>query len=222
MKLPTQNSSGFAFLNFSPKSRRGISPIVGTLLLVAIASIAGSSVFVYSQDAFSSSQISESPNIHFIEILGYDTRDVDRLFLHDGNEILANNCCGVADGKKNYDERIAIYIQNHSPNSVIISELSFGGNVYSFAPAPKIGEWNKPGNGHKPHPNEFIIVNYHKGGNNYQTVKDGLAEIQSGEVVTLLLDLGHTMSMNHETQIKITTINGSIFVSTLQPGQDKL
>lgn len=208
--------------NSCNRSHRGVAPIIGTLLLVAIACIAGSTIFVYSQDAFSSSQISESPTIQFIEILGYDTRDVDKLFLHDGNEILANNCCGIADGQKNYDERIAIYIQNNSPKPVTISELSFGGDVYSFTPAPKIGEWNKPGNGHKPHPNEFIIVNYHKGGNNYQTVEEGSAVIQPGEVVTLLLDLGHRMSMGHETQIKITTLNGSVFVSSLQPGQDKL
>jgi flagellin-like protein len=200
-------------------SRRAVSPIIATLLLVAIAVVGGSGVFVFAQDHFGSSQISGSPQIEFIQIIGYDARDVEKLNLHDGNEILAKNCCGIANGKKNFDERIAIYIQSNSVHSIVISELRFAGDVYSFAPVSKIGEWNKIGMGHKPHPNEYIIVNGHNEGKNYSTVQESSPVIQPGEVVTILLDLGINMGINHDSQIKITTANGNVFVSTILVGQ---
>ena len=222
-----ENSLYKYFISFTTnistqKNHRGVAPVIATLLLVAISSVGGSSVFMVSQDSFQSSQISGSTNVEFIKIVGYDARDVEKLNLHDGNEILANNCCGIADGQKNFDERIAIYIQNNSIQPIIISELSFEGNVYSFAPAPKIGEWNKLGMGHKPHPNEYIIINGHKGGSNYFTVEDPTAVIQSGELVTILLDLGHGIKMSHDSQIKIITATGNVFVSTIMIGNNIL
>ena len=84
----------------------------------------------------------------------------------------------------------------------------------------KIGEWDKIGDGHKPHPNEYIIVNSHIEGKNYDIVQ-GVPVIQSGGVVTLLLDLGQNMRMSHDSQVKITTNLGNVFVSTIMIGQNK-
>ena len=217
-----KNIHSVAFSFSKAKCRRGVSPIIATLLLVAIATVGGSTVFAFSQNAFSTSQISGSPQVELIKIFGYDGRDVDKLNLHDGNEILAKNCCGIADGKKNFDERIAIYVQNYSVQPVVISELRLAGNVYSFAPQTKIGEWNKIGDGHKPHPNEYIIVNSHIEGKNYDTVEGSSPVIQSGGIVTLLLDLGQNIGMSHDSQVKITTDNGNVFVSTIMIGQYSL
>ena len=201
-------------------SRRAVSPIIATLLLVAIAVVGGSGVFAFSEEYFDSTQISGSPQIEFLQIIGYDARDVEKLNLHDGNEILSKNCCGIANGIKNFDERIAIYIQNNSVQPVVISELRFVGDVYSFAPVSKIGEWDKIGVGHKPHPGEYIIVNGHNEGKNYDTVQEFSPVIQPGEVVTILLDLGINIGNNHDAQIKITTVNGNVFVSTIIIGQE--
>ncbi len=201
-------------------SRKAVAPVIATLLLVAVAVVGSSTVFVSAQDSFNDSQFSGVPNVELIKIFGYDGRDVDKLKLHDGNEILAKNCCGIADGQKNYDERITIYIQNNSIQPVVISELRFAGDVYSFAPAPKIGEWNKIGMGHKPHPNEYIIVNAHIKGKNYDTVEGSSPEIQSGKVVTLLLDLDKTLKDGRDMQVKLTTSNGNVFVSNLMVGQN--
>ena len=200
-------------------SRRAVSPIIATLLLVAIAVVGGSGVFAFSEYYFSSSQVSGNTQIEFIKILGYDARDVEKLNLHDGNEILAKNCCGIANGKKNFDERVAIYIQSNSVHPAAISELRFAGDVYSFVPASKIGEWNKIGDGHKPHPSEYIIVNGHNEGKNYETLQGSYPVIQPGEVVTILLDLGVNIGINHDAQIKITTTNGNVFASTILVGQ---
>jgi len=213
-----KNIHSVTFIISKAKCRRGVSPIIATPLLVAIATVGGSTVFAFSQEAFSTHQISNSPNVELIKIFGYDVRDVDKLKLHDGNEILAKNCCGIVDGQKSFDERITIYIQNNSVQPVIISELRFAGNVYSFVSQTKIGEWDKIGNGHKPHPNEYIIVNRHIEGKNYDIVQ-GVPVIQSGGVVTLLLDLGQNMRMSHDSQVKITTNQGNVFVSTIIIGQ---
>jgi flagellin-like protein len=208
-----------AYSNSKNIRRRAVAPVIATLLLVAIAVVGGSMIFVFAQDYYSSTQISVSHSAEFIKIIGYDGRDVDKLNLHDGNEILANNCCGVADGEKNFDERIAIYLQNNSIEPIVISEILFAGDAYSFAPATKIGEWDKIVPGHKPHPNEYIIVKGPKGGITYDTVQDFPPKIQSGELVTLLLDLGHKTGMSHDYQLKITTLQGNVFVSTIVIGQ---
>ena len=139
--------------------------------------------------------------------------------LHDGNEILAKNCCGVADGKKSADERIVFYVQNYSPEMIVISELTFAGNVYSFSPSSKIGEWFKIGNGHAPNQNEYIVINQHLGGKNYKTVEDSAAVIEPGELVTIMLDLDKEIKMHQDAQIKITTNHGNVFVSNLEMGQ---
>ncbi len=91
---------------------------------------------------------------------------------------------------------------------------------WGLCPSPKIGEWDKIGEGHKPHPNEYIIVNRHIEGKNYDTVEESSPVIQPGEVVTLLLDLGQNMGMVHDSQVKITTVQGNVFVSTIIIGQD--
>lgn len=204
------------------KQRRAISSIIGTMLLVMISSVGGSTVFMYSNDSLNSSQISNSPSVEYLKITGFDARDVEELLLEDGSEILAKNCCGIADGQKNYDERITIYVQNNSAHPVVMSELRLAGDVYYFTPATKIGEWNKIGNGHKPHPNEYIIINRHLDGKNYLTVDESSPTIQSGEIVTLLLDLGKSIPMYHDSQIKITTNNGNIFVSHLEIGEKRV
>ena len=200
-------------------SRRSVSPVIAILLLVAIAVVGGGIVFLFSDGFFANAQISGQPQVEYIEIVGYDAKDVNKLMLHNGNEILANNCCGIADGKKNFDERITIYVQNNSVHPVVISELRLAGDVYSFVPQTKIGEWDKIGDGHKPHPNEYIIVNRHIEGKKYDTVEESSPKIQSGGVVTLLLDLGQNIATSHDSQVKITTNQGNVFVSTIMLGQ---
>ena len=53
-------------------------------------------------------------------------------------------------------------------------------------------------------------------------VEGSSAMIQSGGIVTLLLDLGQNIGMSHDSHVKITTIHGNVFVSTIMIGQDSL
>jgi len=198
--------------------RRAVAPVIATLLLVAIAVVGGSIIFVFSQGFFSSAQVSGTPQIELVKIIGYDTRDVSPLKVHNGLDIDPANCCGVADGMKNIDERITIYIQNHSINPITISELLLGGTVYQYVVDKQLGPWVAPPIG--PMPGEYVIMTGPDGTNNGDIIQGGSPTIQPGGVVTLVLDLDRTLGNGRDIQVKLTTSNGNVFVSTLIVGEN--
>ena len=116
-------------------SRRAVAPVIATLLLVAIAVVGGSIVFVFSQGFFSSAQISGAPTIESLQFTGYDATDGAILEIHDGVD------SGVAQGGATNDgllagERIAVYLQNNSVQKVTLSEVRFAGTEYTFVAGP--------------------------------------------------------------------------------------
>jgi flagellin-like protein len=198
--------------------RRAVAPIIATLLLVAIAVVGGSIIFVFSQGFFSSTQISGSPQIELVKIFGYDLRDVTPLKAHNDLDILPANCCGTADGIKSPDERITIYIQNNSINPITISELRFGGMVYQYATYTKLGPFQADPIG--PQQGEYVIMTGNDGTPPPNDLRqEGSATIQSGGSATLVLDLDRTLVNGRDTQVKLTTSNGNVFVSTAIIGQ---
>ena len=76
-------------------NRRAVAPVIATLLMVAIAVVGGTIIFVFSQGFFSQLQISGNPSIESVKILGYDARDVDALRSHDGT-LMVNGTAGNA------------------------------------------------------------------------------------------------------------------------------
>ena len=125
-------------------SRRGVAPVIATLLLVAIAVVGGSIVFVFSQGFFSSAQISGSPNIESIKILGYDATDGNATQFHDGFSL--NSTSTLTTGETgsdglNANEYVAVYLKNDSVNKVTFSEIRLAGEVYTYvynAKTPKL------------------------------------------------------------------------------------
>jgi hypothetical protein len=177
---------------------------------------------VFSQGFFSTAQISGAPQIELVKIFGYDTRDVTPLKTQDGLDILPDNCCGEPDGIKSPDERITIYIQNNSITPISISELLLGGAVYQYATYPKLGNFKADPIG--PQQGEYVIMTGPDGTTSTPTKpndlsKEGSPNIQSGAIVTLLLDLDSTLGNGRDMQVKLTTSNGNVFVSTLIIGQ---
>ena len=59
------------------KTRRAVSPIIATLLLVAIAVVGGAIIFSFSQGYFASTQLSGPPAVDLVNVLGYDLSDSD-------------------------------------------------------------------------------------------------------------------------------------------------
>jgi len=208
--------------------RRSVAPVIATLLLVAIAVVGGSIVFVFAQGFFSSSQVSGTPIIESVKIIGYDARDVLKVKAHDGIEIegeKGKDCCGERDGLLKADERISIYLQNNSVQKVFISEIRISGVVYDFTtystiPPPfSIGSWDQ--NNVKPQPGEYVMLTGHNAteGKGSDLLQDPAPRMEPGEIITVLVDLDKSYSLPRDAQFKLTTATGSVVVSTIIMGQ---
>ena len=180
-------------------SRRAVAPVIATLLLVAIAVVGGSIVFVFSQGFFSSAQISGSPNIESLKFTGYDASDGTDLLNHDGTTYAAGNTPG--NGLNSGDD-VIVYIQSNSVGKVTLGEVRFGGSVYNYTSIAS-------------NPGEFNILT--KGPAGLLTTSS--AEIQPGQQVSLILQLDENIKDGRDTQLKLTTANGAVFVGTVIAGQ---
>lgn len=180
-------------------SRRAVAPVIATLLLVAIAVVGGSIVFVFSQGFFSSAQISGSPNIESVKFTGYDASDGATLENHDGTIFAAGNTAGngLVVG-----EDIAVYLQSNSVGKLTLSEVRIGGTVYNYTSS-------------SPAPGDFQVLTRGPG----TILTSTTAEIQPGQQVTILATLDENIKSGRDTQFKLTTANGAVFVGTVIAGQ---
>lgn len=205
-------------------SRRAVAPVIATLLLVAIAVVGGSIVFVFSQGFFSSAQISGAPTIESLRFTGYDATDGAVLEIHDGVD------SGVAQGSAANDgllagERIAVYLQNNSVQKVTLSEVRFAGTEYTFvagpaAPLNQIDGFGSAGILDSAAASYMIATASNGGAGSPADVLDTTsAELQPGEQVTIILQLEDNVKVGRDAQFKIGTANGAVFVGTVIAGQ---
>ena len=201
--------------NLTPKehltSRRAVAPVIATLLMVAIAVVGGTIIFVFSQGFFSSSQISGTPTIEAVKILGYDARAVTELQAHNGNTMIAGS---AGDGNPNVqaDERVAVYVTNDSVQPVVIGTLRFAGYEYDYTQAVGgMGAWNSA---NIPMGNYTVVLNTPDA-----VLQEGAAEIAPGQTATILMDLPQDLRSGRSAQFNIQTTNGNQFVGTVQVGQ---
>lgn len=192
------------------RKRRAVEPVIATLLMVAIAVVGGTIIFVFSQGFFNQSQISGTPSIESVKILGYDARDVDALRVHDGTT-MATGTAGVSNNLKNTDERVAIYLKNDSVGQMLISQLSLGGQIYNYTTAAAVD----PFTGVAPAQGQYFVLNSATG-----VLQQQAAVIQPGQTATVLVDLGSNFPIGRDTQFKLTTTNGAVFVGTVVMGQN--
>jgi len=215
----TQLTKQRAGLGLKFHKRRAVAPVIATLLLVAIAVVGGSMIFVFAQGFFSETQVSGAMEPELVKIVGYDTRDTSPLKAHDGLDILPANCCGDgSDNIKTPDERITIHIQNNSPKPITLKELRFGGVEYQYVTENQLGPW--PAGGVGPQPGEYVIMIGSDGTNMADLSQEPSPRIQAGGIVTLVLDLDRTLKDGRDMQVKITTLQGNVFVSTIFVGQN--
>ncbi len=193
------------------KTHRGVAPVIATLLLVAIAVVGGGIVFAYSQSFFSSSQISGKPTIEALKIIGYDARAVDIIQNQNGVNFGASSG-GDTDALKEMGEKVAVYIKNDSVQSITLSELRFGGSVYTFAnPAPATLSALASGG--------YTIAGAAGGIGTELITSNSVAVIQPGQTTSVVISLSEDMKSGRDTQFKVTTTNGAVFVGTVVVGQ---
>jgi len=203
--------------NRNMTSRRAVAPVIATLLLVAIAVVGGSIIFVFSQGFFSSAQVSGAPQIESIEIVGYDASDVQVLIIHDG--LCTTDCAGTADwdGAPNNGlltgERVAVYVQNQSAQRVTLNEVLLAGTIYTYEPLIAVPLFTGTTNG------EYMIVTTGVAGGPAIAKDDIVATLEAGEEATILFDLIGGIQNGRDAQFKIETANGAVFVGTIIAGQ---
>ena len=183
-------------------SRRAVAPIIATLLLVAIAVVGGSIIFVFSQGFFSSAQVSGSPNIESLKFTGYDATDGVTLLVHDGAAYAAANTAGngLITG-----EEVAIYVQNNGVGKATMGEIRFAGSVYTYLPGTTVFT----GTG-----NVYHIMN-----DATTSLNTTAPELQPGQQATIVLELGENVKSGRDAQFKLSTANGAVFVGTVIAGQ---
>jgi len=201
-------------------SRRAVAPVIATLLLVAIAVVGGSIIFVFSQGFFSTAQVSGAPQIESVELIGYDASDVLVLVLHDGITSAINTTTTTWDGLATgglgilEGERVAVYLQNQSAQRVSLEEVRLAGNLYTYNKGSgTLGAIGTFADG------QYEIVTKGVLGMPAVTYDGDTAVMEAGEEVTILMQLSTTMSPGRDAQFKIETANGAIFVGTIIAGQ---
>ena len=204
-------------------NHKAVAPVIATLLMVAIAVVGGTIIFVFSQGFFSSSQISGSPVIEAVKILGYDARAVANLQMHDGNNMFTSS--GNGDSAVETSERVAVYLTNDSVQKIVIGEIALAGIEYTYLnvnPAGGMGAWDTTTNGPPSEllPSNFTVLTATTGSTGPDILlNEGAGEIKAGQTATIILDLESDLRIGRSSQFKLTTSNGNVFVSTVQVGQ---
>jgi len=201
-------------------SRRAVAPVIATLLLVAIAVVGGSIVFVFSQGFFSSAQISGAPQIESLQIDGYDATDVDNLQLHDGSLIDQQGTVSVFSGGANdgllTGERVAIYVTNQGVSQAALTEVRFAGSIYTYDTAATLDTFDADT---FLAAQEFAIINKGVATAVAEVSQEPTAILQPGQQATILIELEQDVSFGRDAQFKLTTANGAVFVGTVVAGQ---
>ena len=200
-------------------SHKAVAPVIATLLMVAIAVVGGTIIFVFSQGFFSSSQISGTPQIESLQFTGYDARAVSLLQVHDGNNM--QEPASDANPQVQAGERIAIYVTNNSVQKIVLGEISFGGFEYSYVnvtPAGGLGLYTSTTAGELRATN-YTVLTGTAGGTLDVVLNEGAGEIKAGQTATIILDLESDLRIGRSSQFKLTTSNGNVFVATIGVGQ---
>jgi hypothetical protein len=155
---------------------------------------------VFSQGFFSSAQISGSPTIESLKFTGYDASDGTTLLNHDATPYVALND-GL--GSLTAGENVVIYVQSNSVGKLTLSEVRFGGTVYNYTSggASADGEYGVLTRG----PDTILAATS--------------AEVQPGQQVSIILQLDENIKNGRDTQMKLTTATGAVFVGTVIAGQ---
>jgi len=189
-------------------SHRAVAPVIATLLMVAIAVVGGSIIFVFSQGFFSNTQISGTPQIELVKILGYDARDVANLIAPDGIAMTVASGDPSIRGK-NVGERIIVYVKNDSVQQILFSEIRLGGTVYQYNTVDPIPVFTAGTGG------TYGILN-----NSTHMTSDPVGIDPAGKTVGIIFELNDSFPIGRDTQFKLTTTNGAVFISTVVMGQN--
>jgi len=192
------------------RKHRAVAPVIATLLMVAIAVVGGTIIFVFSQGFFNQAQVSGTPTIESVKILGYDARDIANLEAHNGITMTATVGSDPTNQGKNVGEYIIVYVKNDSVGQLLFSEIRLGGTVYTY---------DNPG----PIPSPFDPLQsgqYYVLANDTSSIASQAGLAEPGQTIGILFELADNYPTGRDTQFKLSTTNGAVFVGTVVMGQN--
>ena len=194
-------------------NRKAVAPVIGNILLIAIAVVGGTIIFTFSGGFVSSAQIGGFIPVEALTIEGFDARTSTELQAHDGNMMSANSG-GNSNSFKETDERVAIYLRSDSTNKIFITDLIFAGSEYGYVEATS-GILGTYSSADIPIGNYTILTRASPD----VLLQSEAPEIQPGQSVTIVLDLDSDIKVGRDAQVNIRTSNGNIFVGTINVGK---
>jgi len=191
------------------RKHRAVAPVIATLLMVAIAVVGGTIIFVFSQGFFNQAQVSGTPTIESIKIIGYDARDIANLKAHNGITMTGITGSEATDPGKNLGEYVIVYVKNDSAGQVLFSEIRLGGGVYVYDNPGAIPNFATANTGN------YVIMR-----NSTHSIAAQAGVMEPGGTIGLLFELEDIFPIGRDTQFKLTTTNGAVFVGTVVMGQN--
>lgn len=198
------NSKFKSLLNKKSKfcKRRGITDIISTMLLMGITITGASTLTYFVNDSFISGNLSTASSLNTatksIQLLAYDTRDsttllqISNLNNNLDQKLCGSSCTGVGLSDKipvnGGSEFIVMKIKNNSINSVFLENIQLNNVLHDWDSQTSAFTLNTIQNlssgGNYPRDGTFSILP------NSSIVQSANNEIQSGEIVVLLIKLG--------------------------------
>jgi len=187
--------------------RRGVAPIIATLLMVAIAVVGGILIFVFAQGFFNQTDIAP-PAAEALTIFGYDARDIDFIDSHTGFTL--NTLNSADSGDLTIGDAIALYVRNVGSSTITISRITILGSDYVLDAGGTTIAAALPDNG------KFVLST----GTSCCTAT-GQAVVNAGQEMTIVAAYsGATGDVNlgKAFKVSITTGSGQVFSTQVVSG----
>lgn len=189
-------------------SRRAISPLISSMLIIVMAVIGGTITFVFAQELTNSSQVSGYPEIEFFQIHGFDARDTLQLRSHLGKNLSADMSGPFSsDGKKGKSERIIAYIQNMGVKDILIKEMRLGGIEFHYFASPSY---------FVPEGFYSILTDISP---TEKLSEEKIPKLPAGRDVIIVFSLEDYTKLERSLQLKITTSNENVIVKNVITGR---
>ena len=114
----------------------------------------------------------------------------------------------IPNQDKNVGEYVVVYVKNHSVGQILFSEVRLGGTVYNYVQTGSIPAHTVATAG------TYTVMN-----NSTNGIAALTAVSEPGQTVGILIDLDDNFPIGRDTQFKLTTTNGAVFVGTVVMGQ---
>jgi flagellin-like protein len=189
----------FSATDSNKEERRGVAPIIATLLMVAVAVVGGILIFVFAQGFFGTTSDLSVGGTSLLSVTGYDARDATALKYHDG--VSTGTINPAADGQLSEGDAVLVYVKNEGTKDVTISSIEINDVSHNTFDDSAVYSATVPVNG-------TFAVDTASGTAN----GDADAVLAGGETGTIIVRYdGSAIPNGRNTTIKVITADGGEF-----------